>query len=129
MLSLKKTTMGLRPRSREKGSAYFEAKKCMPYYGLRRRALFPEMLAGSGSNAPPRRTIVAAKREAGSVDPGPKGKRVAWKTSVGLSAGRDMKQTKTLCVDLLPGGWTESGLSAPGDAKEAGGVSNPSLGR
>jgi hypothetical protein len=51
-----------------------------------------------------------------AVDPGSKGKRVAWKTSVGSRAGRDMKRTMTLCIDL-PAPPLVDGL--PGDGRRA----------
>jgi len=58
---------------------------------------------GSGSKAPPRRTIVAdGTRSPAAVDPGSKGKRVAWKTSVGPRAGRDMKRTMMRSAIDLP---------------------------
>jgi hypothetical protein len=49
---------------------------------------FTERYARSGSKAPPRRTTPTGCVKAEGGDPGPKSRRVAWKTPFGLD-GRD----------------------------------------
>ena len=100
MPSLRKFKVELRPRLREKGLAHFDAKSrrritvgvSLRKYRICDQGRAPKLLH-VGRSSPMNAQPVA-------VDPGSKGKRVAWKTSVGSRAGRAMKRTMTLCIDL-----------------------------
>jgi hypothetical protein len=110
--NLRRTRFELRPRLREKGLTHFDAKSrrritvgvSLRKYRNCEQGRAPKLLH-VGRSSPRTRKPVA-------VDPGSKGKRVAWKTSFGLEAGRDMKRTMTLCIDLP--------VFLPGDGRRAG---------
>ena len=75
----------------------------------RERSLCTTRARAPGSNTPPRRTPEPQPVQLHPVDPGPKGRRVAWKTAVGIRANRVIEPRNDALRRSPTRGWTESG--------------------